>query len=195
MRATDVAYAELGEVEKSVVLLDNDALDPSSNPSQDEDDRRIIKTIKKPIVEIMCSQHNPVCSAKILAMYICLLLTNQVVLERKKQAKREQTRKDVLALAPEARIKIRNASGVCEVTVASVNEGRESVTVIWTDGYASSNMLHRPNLTRFCWFLGCGETFLGEALSGARLLKEPSSSVPRPKLALVRSYCLSHEHC
>ncbi|KAG8892637.1 hypothetical protein FRB99_002560, partial [Tulasnella sp. 403] len=120
-RAEDVSYKELGEDEKEVVLVVKPPtqdgttvpgfLDGGSEPAAN-----VVKTIRKLQVEVFCCQHNP------------------LVQQRKKAAKQEQLRKDVLALPPEARVRIRNASGVYEVTVHSVNEGRDTVTVAWGNG-------------------------------------------------------------
>jgi hypothetical protein len=66
METAEVAYKELAEVEKDVVIVgetDDVAMDPPEDPVADGSvsKRLIVKTIKKPIVEVLCSQHNRVC--------------------------------------------------------------------------------------------------------------------------------------
>ncbi|KAG8995096.1 hypothetical protein FRB94_009473 [Tulasnella sp. JGI-2019a] len=136
VHAEDVSYRELEEVEKDIILMDPEAppVDPvpilvpetdqlGSDPAPlppltvpQPNGPKIIRTIRKPIIELLCSQHNP------------------VVQERRKLAKQEKIRQEVLALPSEARIRIKNSSGLCEVTLVSVNEERKSVIVLWTDG-------------------------------------------------------------
>ncbi|KAG8972313.1 hypothetical protein FRC05_010155 [Tulasnella sp. 425] len=117
----DMVYRELEEVEKEVVLLNSSpdksgvpiASDAPAEDTPASSAQRVIKSIKKPAVEVLCSQHNP------------------VNVERKKQAKADQIRQDAIALEPESRIKIRTSSGVYEVMVVSVDSVRETVAVAW----------------------------------------------------------------
>ncbi|KAG8950587.1 hypothetical protein FRC00_007627 [Tulasnella sp. 408] len=121
--SSDMVYRELQEVEKEVVLTNpppdaqmQSALTTSDDPAKETSGssaQGVVKTIKKPTVEVLCSQHNP------------------VNMERKKQAKSDQIRQDALALEPESRIKIRTSSGVYEVMVTSVDSVRETVAVAW----------------------------------------------------------------
>ncbi|KAG8875366.1 hypothetical protein FRB97_005178 [Tulasnella sp. 331] len=129
----DVSYKELEEIEKDIILIDPEAppIEPMPAlvseagqevgavipvPMLPPTGPKIIRTIRKPVIELLCSQHNP------------------VVQERKKLAKQEKIKQEVLALPAEARIRIKNSSGLCEVTLVSVNEERRSVIVLWTDG-------------------------------------------------------------
>ncbi|KAG8892957.1 hypothetical protein FRC01_013852 [Tulasnella sp. 417] len=118
-----MVYRELQEVEKEVVLTNpppdaqqQSTTNASDDPTQEtpgSSAQSVVKTIKKPTVEVLCSQHNP------------------VNMERKKQAKADQIRQDALALEAESRIKIRTSSGVYEVMVTSVDSVRETVAVAW----------------------------------------------------------------
>ncbi|KZO99524.1 JmjC-domain-containing protein [Calocera viscosa TUFC12733] len=76
---------------------------------------KVIKTIKKPIIELLCSTHNP--HMRVLA----------------KQRKDEARKKNVLALKEGDRIRIRLSSGVFEVSLLKVDEANEKVEVIWDD--------------------------------------------------------------
>lgn len=64
MAASGVSYKELGEQEKEVILtgLGSTAHAPDApNGALDEvAAQNVIKTITKPTVEVICSQHNPV---------------------------------------------------------------------------------------------------------------------------------------
>lgn len=66
METAEVAYKELGEIEKDVVIVGENA-DVTMEPPEGSvaggsaSERSVVKTIKKPTVEVLCSQHNPVC--------------------------------------------------------------------------------------------------------------------------------------
>ncbi|KAG8931016.1 hypothetical protein FRC02_003334 [Tulasnella sp. 418] len=131
--AEDVSFRELKEVEKEVMVVGH-PLDKRSKHAAEvafinemvmdewqvqcelEVEPHTYKTIRKPGIELLCSQHNP------------------SVQQRKKEAKMEQIKRDVLSLPPESRIRIRNQSGVYEVTLVSVHEDRNSIVVVWGDG-------------------------------------------------------------
>lgn len=154
IQSEEVLYKELEEVEKDIVLMDPDAVPVNFKPPPTDampvehaaapfemaappppPGPKIIRTIRKPVIELLCSQHNPVSSD---FFFVGRVYSNgvivQIVRERKKAAKQEKIRRDVLALPPDARIRIRNTSGLCEVTLASINEERKSVVVLWTEG-------------------------------------------------------------
>ncbi|KZT56522.1 JmjC-domain-containing protein [Calocera cornea HHB12733] len=76
---------------------------------------KVIKTIKKPIIELLCPVHNP--DMRILA----------------KQRKDEARKRSVLALKEGDRIRIRLSSGVFEVTLLGIDEAAEKVEVMWDD--------------------------------------------------------------
>lgn len=80
-----MVYRELEEVEKEVVLLNSspDKSVPITSDAPAEDTpassaQRVIKSIKKPAVEVLCSQHNPVCwnslpsPARMLTLFLAL---------------------------------------------------------------------------------------------------------------------------
>jgi hypothetical protein len=56
------------------------------------------------------------------------------VLEAKKANKQDKIRKDLLALAPMSRIKIRVSAGIFEVSLVRVMEESNSVEVLWDRG-------------------------------------------------------------
>lgn len=72
----DVSYKELEEVEKDIILMDPMALPAEPMPAPPEAGQeggaallpppiqptgpKIIRTIRKPVIELLCSQHNPV---------------------------------------------------------------------------------------------------------------------------------------
>ncbi|KAI0294099.1 JmjC domain, hydroxylase-domain-containing protein [Multifurca ochricompacta] len=129
-----IVYKELGEVEKDVVLVDV-PLAPGSSTPMDVDGansspqgtatdsvdartygREAIKVVKKVEFQLLCPQHNP------------------LMLEVKKANKQDKIRKDLLALAPMSRIKIRVSAGIFEVSLVRVIEESSSVEVLWDRG-------------------------------------------------------------
>ena len=56
------------------------------------------------------------------------------MLEAKKANKQDKIRKDLLALAPMSRIKIRVSAGIFEVSLVRVIEESNSVEVLWDRG-------------------------------------------------------------
>lgn len=56
------------------------------------------------------------------------------MLEAKKAYKQDKIRKDLLALAPMSRIKIRVSAGIFEVSLIRVIEESSSVEVLWDRG-------------------------------------------------------------
>ncbi|KAF8513261.1 JmjC-domain-containing protein [Hysterangium stoloniferum] len=146
-----VGYRVLEEVEKEVVLIDDamdvdppnataageevplcantgvagDDVQPSSSLSTDipmppvpvaPRIPNVIKTIKKLLVEVLCSQHNPASIAL------------------KKASRDERLIRDIDALKDMDRIRIRNSSGVFEVSLVQVNKDRRTVEVLWDGG-------------------------------------------------------------
>ncbi|KAJ7450241.1 JmjC-domain-containing protein [Mycena galericulata] len=114
-----IAYSILREVEKEVVLLEpapapSAAADPTAPPP--EPNLRVLKTIQKVEVEVLCPQHNP------------------VIIASRRASKADGLRADILALPPLSRIKIRVSAGVFEVTLMRVLEERRSVEVLWDAG-------------------------------------------------------------
>lgn len=111
------------EVEKEVVLWEPPAaplydpsamhVDQGANSVYPKPEERVLKTIKKYEVQILCAQHNPAVAAQ------------------KRASKIEKIRQDLLALPVDSRIKIRVSSGVFEVSLIRVIEETCSVEVRW----------------------------------------------------------------
>ncbi|TFK51410.1 JmjC-domain-containing protein [Heliocybe sulcata] len=139
--AAGIAYQEVREVEKEVVLIDTSAKSSRNtniaqplNPSPMEVDNtlqsdgivmpapatdtapHVLKVIRKMEVSCLCPQHNP------------------AVLEAKKASKMDKIRKELLALPNMARIKVRVSAGVFEVSLVRVIEETNSVEVLWDRG-------------------------------------------------------------
>ncbi|KAG5653889.1 hypothetical protein H0H81_009712 [Sphagnurus paluster] len=132
---TGIVFTVLREVEKEVVLLEPTLpalplslgasgvanameVDPSApvDRMSEPPSSRVLKSIKKLEVQVLCSQHNPAVAAA------------------KKEAKQDKIKAELLALPPMARIKIRVSSGVFEVSLLSVIEATKSVEVLWDKG-------------------------------------------------------------
>ncbi|RPD58315.1 hypothetical protein L226DRAFT_536736 [Lentinus tigrinus ALCF2SS1-7] len=77
---------------------------------------RVLKTIRKTEVEVLCHQHNP------------------AVLAAKKVQQQDRIRNALLALPPMSRIKLRVTAGVFEVTLVRIIEETGSVEVLWDRG-------------------------------------------------------------
>ncbi|OBZ73253.1 Lysine-specific demethylase 4D [Grifola frondosa] len=143
-----IVYHVLREVEKEVVLLDAQGVLPASNEFDDmavnpngvpqenimdvdhavhvvgapdtvhaqSPGPRVLKLIRKLEVQVLCMQHNP------------------AIAEAKKVLKQEKIRRDLLALPPMTRIKLRVSAGVFEVSLLRVIEESKSVEVLWDRG-------------------------------------------------------------
>ncbi|KAI0315423.1 JmjC domain, hydroxylase-domain-containing protein [Amylostereum chailletii] len=116
--ADDVSYAIVRNVEKEVVICDPEEDKPAP---MDVDGgattyRPPYRTVQKLEISLLCPQHNP------------------SVIEAKKASKQDRLRQDLLALPPNARIKIRGSSGVFEVSLVRVLEDKKAVEVIWDRG-------------------------------------------------------------
>ncbi|THH14745.1 hypothetical protein EW146_g5620, partial [Bondarzewia mesenterica] len=134
-----IVYQVLRDVEKEVVLVDTSSVgvpshratpdgtntdsrmdvDGAPQPradSMDFDSAKILKIIKKVEILCLCAQHNP------------------AVTEAKKAGKQDRIRKQLLALEPMARIKIRVSAGVFEVSLVRVMDETQSVEVVWDRG-------------------------------------------------------------
>ncbi|KAF8263606.1 JmjC domain, hydroxylase-domain-containing protein, partial [Lactarius quietus] len=118
-----IVYKELGEIEKDVVLVDmgpaptppvpiDVSVDDTVSPSQVTSGA----VVKKVEYQLLCPQHNP------------------LMLEAKKANKQDKIRKDLLALEPMSRIKIRVSAGIFEVSLIRVIEESSSVEVLWDRG-------------------------------------------------------------
>ncbi|KAF9242788.1 JmjC domain, hydroxylase-domain-containing protein [Melanogaster broomeanus] len=133
-----VFYSVLREVEKEVILVD---VQPQSAPAPTSSEEpapgeamdggiqwtngmpqvvipvgtepRVLKTIKKNEVQVLCTQHNPAVAAA------------------KKTNKQDKIRNELLALPPMSRIKIRVSAGVFEVSLVRIIEETKSVEVLW----------------------------------------------------------------
>ncbi|GJJ16220.1 hypothetical protein Clacol_010516 [Clathrus columnatus] len=123
---SDTSYRVVEETEKEVVLLEPEipvTADEGSHQGQDtslgaHDDSgpKVLKTIKKYVVEVLCSQHNPAMMAK------------------RKANKDDKLKADVMALKEMDRVRIRNSSGVFEVSLVKVYEDRGTIEVLWDGG-------------------------------------------------------------
>ncbi|KAI0065221.1 JmjC-domain-containing protein [Artomyces pyxidatus] len=167
-----ILYQDLREVEKEVVVLGTPIASGTAQPNQMEVDgigvnfRTVVsdaidplnaqtfKVVKKVEFLLLCSQHNP------------------AITEAKKASKQDKIRRDLLALEPMARIKIRVSAGVFEVSLVRVVEETGSVEVLWDRG------LKRE----FKW----GSVVFGN-LEGQTVLQKPAEAAPTPqrKLAFV----------
>ncbi|KAH8981101.1 JmjC domain, hydroxylase-domain-containing protein [Lactarius hatsudake] len=163
-----IVYKELGEVEKDVVLVDmgptptpsvpidvsvDDAVSPPQGTSDAVDamvcDRETIKVVKKVEYQLLCPQHNP------------------LMLEAKKANKQDKIRKDLLALEPMSRIKIRVSAGIFEVSLVRVIEESNSVEVLWDRGIKRE----------FKW----GSVVFGD-LGGQTVGQKPAEAAPESEL-------------
>ncbi|KAH9979809.1 JmjC domain, hydroxylase-domain-containing protein [Russula compacta] len=161
-----VVYKELGEVEKDVVFVDvapvsslcapmdvDDSISPSQVPPSDSvgakaSSKEAIKVVKKTEFQLLCPQHNP------------------LMLEAKKANKQDKIRKDLLALAPMSRIKIRVSAGIFEVSLVRVIEESNSVEVLWDRGIKRE----------FKW----GSVVFGN-LEGQTIGQKPTEAAPEPE--------------
>jgi hypothetical protein len=174
-----IVYNELGEVEKDVVLVDVAAvtslsapmeidgdISPPQNPPSDSVDAKTpnkdaIKVIKKTEFQLLCPQHNP------------------LMLEAKKANKQDKIRKDLLALAPMSRIKIRVSAGIFEVSLVRVLEESKSVEVLWDRGIKRE----------FKW----GSVVFGN-LEGQTIGQKPTEAAPDPEHQAGSSSQLPQPH-
>ncbi|KAF8493735.1 JmjC domain, hydroxylase-domain-containing protein [Russula emetica] len=163
-----IVYKELGEVEKDVVFVDvatvpslptpmdiDDSIppSPSQNPPSDSVDAKTpnkdaVKVVKKMEFQLLCPQHNP------------------LILEAKRANKQDKIRKDLLALAPMSRIKIRVSAGIFEVSLVRVIEESKSVEVLWDRGIKRE----------FKW----GSVVFGN-LEGQTIGQKPTEAAPDPE--------------
>lgn len=163
-----IVFKELGEVEKDVVLVDmgptptpsapidvsvDGAVSPPQGTSDAVDsmacDKETIKVVKKVEFQLLCSQHNP------------------LMLEAKKANKQDRIRKDLLALEPMSRIKIRVSAGIFEVSLVRVIEEYNSVEVLWDRGIKRE----------FKW----GSVVFGD-LGGQAVGQKPTEAAPESEL-------------
>ncbi|KAI0259156.1 JmjC domain, hydroxylase-domain-containing protein [Gloeopeniophorella convolvens] len=158
-----IVYKELAEVEKDVVLVDVVPapdlvtlmeVDGTTAPLQDAvsgpvTETPAVKVIKKVEFQLLCPQHNP------------------LMLEAKKANKQDRIRKDLLALEPMSRIKIRVSAGIFEVSLVRVIEESGAVEVLWDRG------LKRE----FKW----GSVVFGN-LEGHTIGQKPTEAAPDPEL-------------
>ncbi|KAH7886650.1 JmjC domain, hydroxylase-domain-containing protein [Phlebopus sp. FC_14] len=125
-----IHYSIVREIEKEVVLVDLmppvfvsaepdtqiGVVVPHVPPPPVGTESRVLKTIKKNEVQVLCTQHNPAVAAA------------------KKAGKQDKIRNELLALPPMSRIKIRVSAGVFEVSLVRVLEETKSVEVLWDRG-------------------------------------------------------------
>jgi hypothetical protein len=90
------------------------------------------------------------------------------LLEAKKANKQDKIRKDLLALAPMSRIKIRVSAGIFEVSLVRVIEQSNSVEVLWDRGIKRE----------FKW----GSVVFG-SLEGQTVGQKPSEAAPEAERA------------
>ncbi|KAI0043041.1 JmjC-domain-containing protein [Auriscalpium vulgare] len=156
----NIVYEEVREVEKEVVAIDTSAPAPMvvdavgfdfrTVPSEALDalNAQTLKTVKKIEVTLLCAQHNP------------------AIAEAKKNNKQDKIRKELLALQPMARIKLRVSAGIVEVSLVRVIEETCSVEVLWDRGIKRE----------FKW----GSVVFGNT-DGHTIVQKPSVAAPEPE--------------
>ncbi|ESK85356.1 jumonji family transcription [Moniliophthora roreri MCA 2997] len=130
----NIVFQIVREVEKDVILLKpvstqptgaySTQVDATLNPDSmvvdgqpsGPDEEEVLRVVKKYEVQVLCSQHNPEVAAA------------------KRASKQDRIKKELLAIPPMARIKIRVSSGVFEVSLVRVIEETGSVEVLWDRG-------------------------------------------------------------
>lgn len=60
------------------------------------------------------------------------------MIEARKKQRQDKMRRDLLALPPQSRIRVRVSNGVFEVTLLAVRDASQTVEVLWGDGCDSS---------------------------------------------------------
>lgn len=95
---------------------DPNSLAPASDGTTGAGTHRVLKTIKKYVVEVLCGLHNP------------------AVAQAKRDAKTQKLHEALLAIPEGGRIRVKFATGVYECTLLQVNSADETVLVAWSEG-------------------------------------------------------------
>lgn len=93
--------------------MDVDHAPTSSAPHEGPPEPRVLKTIRKTEVELLCHQHNPATLAK------------------KKEANEKRIRDRVMGIPEGSLIKLRITNGIFEVQLLRIVEERRTVEVLW----------------------------------------------------------------
>ena len=128
---TPAACIEVDASSSKPIQTDPMQADPSSQRSPSP---RVLKTIKKTEVEVLCHQHNPV-SSSFHSPRMRIHSSSKSVLAAKKAQQQDKIRNALYALPPMSRIKLRVSAGVFEVTLVRVIEETGSVEVLWDRGF------------------------------------------------------------
>ncbi len=107
--------------------MDVDSAQTSSAPPEP----RVLKTIRKTEVELLCHQHNPVRIASINLTSSCWLKNTQATLAKKKEAHEKRIRDRVMSIPEGSLIKLRITNGIFEVQLLRIIEERRTVEVLW----------------------------------------------------------------
>ena len=109
-------------------------VDPARIASASNDhppEPRVLKTIRKTEVELLCHQHNPVRIASINLTSSCWLKKIQATLAKKKEANEKRIRDRVMGIPEGSLIKLRITNGIFEVQLLRIIEERRTVEVLW----------------------------------------------------------------
>lgn len=110
------AAATLPTSSTSDSQADPNSLAPASDGTTGAGTHRVLKTIKKYVVEVLCGLHNP------------------AVAQAKRDAKTQKLHEALLAIPEGGRIRVKFATGVYECTLLQVNSADETVLVAWSEG-------------------------------------------------------------
>jgi len=183
-----LVYKVLQEVEKEVVLLDQNAGEKTSEPLSsesiaiDKDPSKISPdaltgmavdaAAPPPVVDCTPATtntggHRVLKVIKKVEVQILCTQHNPEVAAAKKANKQDKIRQDLIALPPMARIKIRVSAGVFEVSLLRVLEPSKSVEVVWDRGIKRE----------FKW----GSVVFGST-DGQMVLQKPAEPAPDAEL-------------
>lgn len=154
---------------------------PAESAPSGRDDQ-VLKVVKKLEVQILCTQHNPVCSTRfnitaneLIDQYFFSFV--QVVAAERKANKQERIKKELMALPSMSRIKIRVSAGVFEVSLVRVVEDSGSVEVLWDRGVKKE----------FKW----GSVVFGS--TDGPVHQKPSEPAPEPLIGMAILFNFHHE--
>ncbi|CAL1702812.1 unnamed protein product [Somion occarium] len=192
--ALGIIYCVLREVEKEVVLLDTQLVDPPLAVHENVDamavDPALLSVNHNMAVDsekfqgpLQDSREPSATVLKLIKKCEVQVLCpqhNPAIAEAKKAQKQDRIRNDLLALPPMARIKLRVSAGVFEVTLVRVIEETKSVEVLWDRGMKRE----------FKWgsvVFGTTETVVGQKPSepAAEPIRPPEANPP-PQFAPLR---------
>lgn len=99
--------------------------------TEDPPEPRVLKSIRKTEVELLCHQHNPVRIASINLTSSCWLKNIQATLAKKKEVNEKRIRDRVTSIPEGSLIKLRITNGIFEVQLLRIVEERRTVEVLW----------------------------------------------------------------